>query len=221
MPPIQLYFFIVSAIIITNNIIQAKHNQERMQALRTNIACRCGKVKLAVDSPSALNLVCYCRDCRGYYNTLNALAKKMNLPAAAELDPFGGVGWTQVYPCEIKVNDGEDLLETCKIREGSLQHRVYSKCCYTPMFTIGKGMGSAMLNSALIPEKDQHNDIMYRIIGRQALKGDGSVEKPKMSFSVPFSWFFTMPRRVKKERSTPSPIDVEKEVNILEGFMEG
>lgn len=84
----QLYLF--AGVIIIANIIQTQTKGEKMQALRTNITCKCGAVKVAIDSPSALRLVCYCKDCRGYYNTLNAAAVKNKLQEAATLDPFGG-----------------------------------------------------------------------------------------------------------------------------------
>lgn len=91
------------------------------------------------------------------------------------------------------------------------------------MFTIGKSFGSAMLNSALIPKDDQKNEVKYRIIGRQALKGEKNSKKPKMSYSVPFGWFFTMPKRIQKDRSRPMPIEIKEgeEVKVLEDFKEG
>ena len=64
-------------------------------------------------------------------------------------------------------------------------------------------------------------EVKYRIIGRQALKGDGSVDKPPMSFSVPFGWFFNMPKRCRKDKALPSPVEDGKEIKVLEGFVEG
>ena len=191
-----------------------------MQANKANIQCLCGKVNGAIDSPSALRLVCYCKDCRGYYNTLNNLAKKSSLVEPAKLDPFGGCDYTQIYPCEIHILEGKDMLETCIIREKSPIHRTYAKCCYTPLFSTGN-TGAALLNSTLISEEDQMCEVKYRIIGRQALKGDGSVDKPPMSFSVPFGWFFNMPKRCRKDKALPSPVEDGKEIKVLEGFVEG
>mmetsp|Transcript_32750 Transcript_32750/g.69136 ORF Transcript_32750/g.69136 Transcript_32750/m.69136 type:complete len:195 (-) Transcript_32750:54-638(-) len=194
-----------------------------MQAIKANFQCHCGKVKGVIDSPSALRLVCYCRDCRGYYNTLNNLAAKMGLlEPPAKLDPFGGSDFTQIYPSEIKILEGKNQLETCIIREKSGVHRTYAKCCYTPLFSTGPS-GAALFNSNLISSDDQKCEVNYRIIGRQALKGDGSVKKPPMSFSVPFGWFFTMPKRIKKDKILPSPVEIKEgqEIKVLEGFKEG
>lgn len=196
-----------------------------MNAIRANIKCTCTRVSLAIDSQSALRFVCYCRDCRGYYNTLNYLALKDNLSEVpAKLDSFGGVDVTQIYPSEIKVVEGQDQLETCMIREKSPYHRTYCKSCYTPLYSIGQGTGAALLNSALLSTEDQTNDIKFRIIGRQALKGDGTTKKPRMSWSVPFSWFFTMPKRVNSKKGVQPDLDTElesKDIKVLEGFAQG
>ncbi|KAL7520415.1 hypothetical protein ACHAWX_005138 [Stephanocyclus meneghinianus] len=215
---------VILATIIVSNIVQIQKQEPDMNAIRANISCKCGKVKIAIDSPSALRFVCYCKDCRGYYNTLNSLALKNNIPQAAKLDAFGGVDVTQIYPREIKILEGHDQLETCLIRDKSPYHRTYCKSCYTPLYSIGQGTGAALLNSALLPEKSQTNEVQYRIIGRQALQGDGSSKKPSMSWSVPIGWFFTMPKRVGNKCGVdpePSRSIEGKQVKILEGFTEG
>lgn len=194
-----------------------------LPALRQTIKCTCGKVKVEINSPSVLRLVCYCKDCRGYYNTLNGNADlhgNKKPPAAVLADEWGGVDWTQLYPNEIKVVEGKENLETCIIRPGSKVHRVYSTCCYTPMFCLGQTMGSALLNTNLIPDKEQIPDVQFRIIGRQALSGGGGENRPKISWSVPLSWFWVMPRRVHKDQATPAPVDSEN-VKVLENFKEG
>ena len=90
---LQLYFIL--SIIAIANIIETYTKESDMQAIKANFSCNCGKVKGVVDSESALRFVCYSKDCRGYYNTLNELAKKMGLseqPLPAKLDPWGGTG---------------------------------------------------------------------------------------------------------------------------------
>eukprot|EP00985_Skeletonema_marinoi_P010752 scaffold5048_cov83-Skeletonema_marinoi.AAC.4 len=193
-----------------------------IQAIKANIQCQCGTVKGSIDSPSALRFVCYSKDCRGYYNALNALAKNAGKPEAAALDPFGGCDFTQVYPCEITIREGQDQLETRLIRKNSPIPRTYAKCCFTPLFSTG-GTGAALLNSNLLSAWDQHCEVKYRIIGRHALKGDGSIPKPSMSWSVPFGWFFAMPKRCQPDKAQPSPVEVKdiKELKLLEGFVEG
>jgi hypothetical protein len=203
---------------------QSRDNMSKVnpiQAIKANIQCRCGTVKGSIDSPSALRFVCYSKDCRGYYNALNALAKRADKPEAAVLDPFGGCDFTQIYPCEITILEGQDQLETRLIRKNSPIPRTFAKCCFTPLFSTGS-TGAALLNSNLLSPEDQHCEVKYRIIGRHALKGDGSVPKPSMSWSVPFGWFFAMPKRCQPDKAQPSPVEVKdiKELKILEGFVD-
>lgn len=125
---LQLYF--IASVIIITNILQTRTKGSEMQAIKANFQCHCGKVKGIIDSPSALRIVCYCKDCRGYYLTLNNLATKLGLPAEpAKLDQFGGSDFTQIYPSEISISEGKDKLERCIIREKSPIHRTYAKCC--------------------------------------------------------------------------------------------
>ena len=203
-----------------------------MDALKQIVSCHCGKVKLAVDAQDVLRFVCYCKDCRGYHQTLNRLAESKHLDPVAPLDSWGGVDWTHCYPNEITVLQGKELLETRVLLPGSAMHRVYSSCCYTPMFSLGQGFGSALLNTGLLlTEQEQHQqhqhtvpEVRFRIMGRQALKDvDAKDQKPpKMSWSVPLSWFWVMPQRVHKERMKPSPVDlVEQNPVVLEDFKQG
>jgi hypothetical protein len=135
----------------------------------------------------------------------------------APLDIWGGVDWTQLYPNEIKVEKGADKLEMCIIREGSQQHRVHTTCCYTPMFSLGQSMGSALLNTNLIDE-EKKSDVLFRVIGRQALEG---ANRPRISWSVPISFPFVMMKRIHKDQATPAPVETPKELKVLENFKEG
>ena len=187
------------------------HSIRHMSSLSQTVKCTCGKVQLAINSPSVLRLVCYCKDCRGYINTLNGKAETPTTP----LDSYGGVDWTSIYPSEIKVSQGQDHMSVCKIRDASQIRRVYASCCNTPLFNIG-GAGF-LLNTNLVDEINKP-DVRFRIMGRQALKGDGP--KPKISWSVPLSWFWTMPGRINKDKMEPTPIDISAP-KVLDGFKQG
>jgi Family of unknown function (DUF6151) len=204
-----------------------------MSLLRQTVHCSCGKAQLAIDSPSALRLVCYCKDCRGYYNTLNDLARSEGKPPQAQLDEWGGVDMTQIYPSEVKVVEGcHQYLTTCRIREKSVQKLVYATCCDTPMVRIGAS--SALLNTNLLTDENKGN-VRFRIMGRMAPKVEGPVatnnlddknknqhnnKKPKLSWSVPLSFPFVMMRRIKKDLMTPEPLDT-KDARVLENFKQG
>ena len=196
-------------------------SEPRMSSpLRLSIQCNCGAVKAAIsslESATPLRFVCYCKDCRGYYNTLNGMAGSD--PPPAKLDAWGGVDWVSVYPRDIEVSEGKSLLKTCKIRPESKMRQVYCSRCYTPIFRFGAM--SVLTNTNLIQEKEQVPDVRFRIIGRDSLKGDG--KKPKMSWSVPFSWFWVMPKRIKKDLMAPMPLELDdfKDIPILENFKQG
>ena len=93
------------------------------------------------------------------------------------------------------------------------------------MFDIG-GL-AAMVNTDLLDEKNKP-DIRFRIVGRQALKvpttpvsdGKDIPKKPKISWSLPLSWIWTMSKRIQKDKMEPSPIDVS-EPRLLENFKPG
>ncbi len=194
-----------------------RHLQPTMRPLQQAVKCTCGAVKFSINSPSALRMVCYCKDCRGYYNTLNANAKLAGKDPVAPLDNWGGVDWTQLYANEIDVLEGSDKLEVRVLHKGSQMHRVYTTCCYTPMFSLGQGTGSALVNTNLLDE-DKKPDVLFRVIGRQALKGENM---PSISWSVPLSFPFTMWKRIHKDQATPAPVVTPKELKILENFKEG
>lgn len=188
--------------------------------LRLTIQCNCGRFKGAINSLESarpLRFVCYCKDCRGYFNTLNELASSD--PPPAKLDAWGGVDWTSIYPRDIEITEGKDLLKVGLIRPESKMRQVYCGNCFTPVFRFGTM--SVLMNTNLIQEKEQVPDVRFRIIGRDSLAG--SEKKPKMSWSVPFSWLWVMPKRIKKDLMTPMPLELDdlKDVPVFENFKQG
>jgi Family of unknown function (DUF6151) len=192
-----------------------------LKSISQNVSCNCGKVHLAIESPSALRIVCYSKDYRGYYNTLNELAEKNKHKPAAELDAWGGVDLTQIYPSEIEITKGQELVQPSLIREKSPIRRVYASCCETPLFDIG-GSGAAMLHTNLFQDDKVKPDVKFRIIGRDSMpaKEEEKRKKPSMSWSVPLNWFWVMPGRIKKAKAEPLPLDLSKPV-VLENFKQG
>ena len=209
--------------------------------------CQCGKVcgtiQTLVDAPQPLRLVCYCKDCRGYYNTLNTMASRMATSSRfppAMIDEWGGVDWLCIYPRDIQIETGKAFLTTCKIRPTSPIKQVYSTCCYTPIFRFGSM--SVLMNTHIMEPPKQHSltelpDVKFRIMGRQSLPGSDQVDrqekKPNISWSIPvFSWLWTMSKRVKAELMVPMPFDDNDDmkkifpkaidqVPVLDQFQEG
>jgi hypothetical protein len=190
-------------------------------SLAQTVTCHCGKVRLAIQSPSVLRLVCYCKDCRGYIQTLNEKAHEQKITTTTitttPLDPWGGVDWTNIYPSEIKVEQGQEHLAVCKIRESSKIKRVYAGCCHTPLFNIGEM--SSLLNTHLVDD-DKKADVRFRIIGRNAINNNnqkGGEHRPRISWSIPLSWPWVMLGRINKDKMQPCPVDISQP-QVLEGF---
>jgi hypothetical protein len=192
---------------------------------RATIQCRCGQTKIAIDSSNVLRIVCYCKDCRGYYNTLNQLADTTQYKTPATLDAWGGCDYIHIMnPSDIKVIEGKKNLLVGKIRKESKINRVYTSCCYTPIYSIGNSKTCLVNATLMIDNELEPLPIRYRIMGRHALvgKGDG---RPMMSWSVPLSWFWTMFQRIPKQNNNKNnmitPIDVPNEIHVLENFQQG
>lgn len=190
---------------------------------RATIQCRCGQTNIVIDSPNALRLVCYCKDCRGYYNTLNGIATTHNKhnTSPASLDPWGGCDYIHIYPGEMNVIEGKGNLDVGKIRTGSPVKRVYTSCCYTPIFSVG-GSNSCLVNATLLDESDRP-PVQFRIMGRQALHSDVATNRPSISWSVPLSWFWIMSRRLpnKDQLAQIMPIEFPKDIHVFENFKQG
>ena len=225
---IYFYIFICSLLFPT---IMAPVAPRPTLPLSFRAKCQCGKVVArinSVENAPPLRLVCYCKDCRGYYESLNHLAADAGAKTPpAKLDNWGGVDWTSIYPRDVTILQGQDLLATTKIRDNSPIRQVYSSCCQTPMFRCG-GMSMLVNSNLLVPEDEQDIDdlpVTFRIIGRDSWKKgrDDTIKKPSMSFSVPFKWFWTMPGRIHKDYMEPKPFDLQdaKDCKVLPNFHEG
>jgi Family of unknown function (DUF6151) len=211
------------------------------QALSFTSACHCGKVKASINTlPEAppLRLVCYCKDCRGYYETLTKNSgvchTKIGKDLPSALDNWGGVDWTVVYPRDITILQGQEHLTTAKIRTNSNVRQVYTTCCHTPMFRFGGMSVLANTNTLAVPSTTSGSEtpqpdlplpVTFRIIGRDAWKVgvNPSQSKPSMSWSVPFKWFYTMPFRIRSNLMEPMPLELPdvKDCPVLDGFEEG
>ena len=112
--------------------IMMKTKAAASAALKFETSCSCGKVQLAVETlesgaPSPLRLICYCTDCRGYYETLNCQAVEKGQAAPALLDV------SQTSPFLKPVKEWFVVLMTCsfsliELGRSGLDHLVCSRC---------------------------------------------------------------------------------------------
>jgi hypothetical protein len=93
------------------------------------------------------------------------------------------------------------------------------------------------MNSNLIPAEERSKiPVDFRIIGRDSWKqqqkqGSSMMEqpqKPSMSWSVPFRWFWVMPQHIRKDLMGPLPFDLPSaddvkagKVEVIKGFQSG
>ncbi|KAI9006857.1 hypothetical protein DFJ74DRAFT_712206 [Hyaloraphidium curvatum] len=164
--------------------------------LETTVQCLCGKVRLGVKSASSMRLVCFCKDCRGYYEH-----RREGNPSLPELEAGGGVDYTQVGPGDITVLSGQEHLRAARLRGPKGQPRVWAACCGTPLYSAGM---SAMLYTFLVPEH-KRGPVDFKIIGRDATGPVGE----DVSKGVPWTWPFSMIGRLWGEKKTPVPFDAQ------------
>jgi hypothetical protein len=210
----------------------------QLHPLKQTVQCLCGKVEIAIDAKDVLRLVCYCKDCRGFYNTIHTLADACDhakLAAtttttpypvvASHLDPWGGCDYTHLFPDEMNVVAGKEHVRVVKIRDKSVIHRFYTTCCYTPLFRVGPSK-TVLLNTNLIDDANKA-EVRFRIVGRDALVNKAAATTPEtrpppMSWSVPFSWFWIMMGRSCPDKAAAtSPVEVPDKVSVLENFQQG
>jgi len=91
--------------------------------------CRCGAVKLALDTAPFLSAVCYCDDCQAAGHRLEALES-----APTVLDPDGGSDYVMVRKDRVRIASGQHHLAEFRLKPGSSTRRVVATCCNTPMF---------------------------------------------------------------------------------------
>lgn len=83
------------------------------------------------------------------------------------------------------------------------------------------------MNSNLLPPEERSTiPVDFRIIGRDSWKQASAEQppKPSMSWSVPFRWFWVMPKRIQKDLMTPMPLDdipSASDATVLKGFQKG
>lgn len=97
-----------------------------------NIGCECGKFRAELEKfpgNTPGRLVCYCDDCQTYMHYL----KRTDL-----LDSAGGTEIIPIYPSEMKILQGREVLKCIRLSPKGL-HRWTTTCCNTPIGNIQPG----------------------------------------------------------------------------------
>jgi hypothetical protein len=110
----------------------AIHAPERTKGTVMQIQCECGAFRAQLlnfprNTPG--RLACYCDDCQTFAHHLN----RVDL-----LDGAGGTEVIPVYPAEIQIDAGREVLKCLRLSSGGL-YRWYASCCDTPVANVRPG----------------------------------------------------------------------------------
>ncbi len=142
------------------------------------ISCDCGafvaKLK-AFPRNTPGRLVCYCDDCQAY-------AKKIRRTDV--LDQYGGTEVIPVYPKEIEIIQGIDVLKCYRLTTGGT-YRWATSCCNSPILNSNPGFPwagifhTAYKNSSALSKL---GEVKSRIYGKYALNSTPFKISDKISF---------------------------------------
>lgn len=140
------------------------------------LACRCKKVKgqlSARGQAGGRRVICYCDDCQAFAHKLNA----------SVLDPCGGTDLFQVYPADIRLDEGRDYVTHLTLTPGGL-HRWYASCCNTPIAnTVSASLPFVgVLHSFIVDFDTWAPDVSCKVHGRFA---SGEVAPPGAHAGIP------------------------------------
>jgi hypothetical protein len=95
----------------------------------TQLACRCGCVRLEVDGDPIITAECHCDSCRSAALRLETLADARPL-----LEPNGGTGFVLFRKDRVRFLAGSATLKEHRLTPKSGTRRVVATCCNTPIF---------------------------------------------------------------------------------------
>lgn len=151
------------------------------------IQCECGKFRAQLEKfprNTPGRLACYCDDCQTYAHYLN----RVDL-----LDAAGGTEVVPVYPVDMKILEGRDVIKCVRLSPNGL-YRWYAGCCNTPVAATRPGFPWLGLVHRVYDVKDPGylartlGPVKSRIMGRfaQGTPPDGTAAK------IDFKGFMTV-----------------------------
>lgn len=145
------------------------------------IQCECGAFRAQLrnfpnNTPG--RLACYCDDCQTFAHQLNR---------ADLLDDAGGTEIVPVYPADLQIVAGREVLKCLRLSPGGL-YRWYAGCCNTPVANTKPGFPWVGLVHRVFTVKDAgylertFGAIKSRIMGRYARGTPPGGTAQKMDF---------------------------------------
>lgn len=112
----------------------------------TQLACRCGTVRLEVCGPHIASVACLCDSCRTAAQVLEALPD-----AAPVLDGLGATPFVMHRKDRARITAGQENVKTFRLSDTAGTRRVVADCCNTPIFLDLKGGHWLSIYAALWP----------------------------------------------------------------------
>ncbi len=100
-----------------------------MSAFPQIVSCNCGQVKFEAMAKPIVTAVCYCTDCQAAGEIID---KYENVKPFREAD--GGTPYVTLLDKDWVALEGEDLLESVKLKSNSPTIRYITTCCHSPLF---------------------------------------------------------------------------------------
>lgn len=110
------------------------------------LACRCGKVHLALEGAPIITAECHCNSCRAASTRLEAVGVN---PRMAE--PNGGTRFVLYRKDRVRFTEALDQFKEFRLKPESPTRRVIAGCCNTPLFLEFKGGHWLSLYAGLWP----------------------------------------------------------------------
>jgi len=112
----------------------------------TELACRCGNVRLEVDADPILTAECCCNSCREAADRISAL------PGAPRVtDAKGATHFVLYRKDRVTLTSGAQALRAFRLTPDAKTRRLVATCCNTPLFLEFKGGHWASLYAGLWP----------------------------------------------------------------------
>lgn len=146
-----------------------------------SLSCQCGEVKGSATGATASSgnrVVCCCADCQAFANHLGSDSKT--------LDEFGGTEIFQTSQSQVNILQGQDKLQSLRLKEKGLL-RWYTSCCNTPVGnTISAKMPFVGLIHSFIDEPNR-DDVLGPVrayVQTQYAIGEPSYPKHSAKFPL-------------------------------------
>lgn len=113
----------------------------------TQLACSCGKVRLAMHGKPIMTTECHCTSCREAGTRLGALEG-----APKFLADNGGTPFVMARKDRVEILDGAQYLKSLRLTPDSPTRRIVATCCNSPVFLEFKGGHWLSIYSNLWPD---------------------------------------------------------------------